>query len=303
MLGSGMELRHLRYFVAVAEEENVTRAALRLHVSQPPLSRQIRDLEEELRVELFKRTAKSLSLTEAGKVFLAEARAVLERAEEAVQAARATAAGGEGEIQVGYAPSPTGEFLSWVLNAFERRKPGVRVVLRDLTSVEMLAGLRAKRLHAALVVEHIGVLPAGLKFERLRSYRVGVILPKHHRLARRRVLRLDDVLGEPMAGLSRTEYGDYHTWLRSVLGKSWKKLRIVEECDGAMSLMTAVESGRAIAISAESIMSVAGDRFVFVRLAPAPEPLHVGVCFPASAPDESATKAFVEAARSVAARL
>src|SRR5881296_1826368 len=80
-----MELRHLRYFVAVSEEQNVTRAAARLHVSQPPLSRQIRDLEEELGVALFEHSAKAVRLTEAGKVFLTEARAVLQRADEAVQ--------------------------------------------------------------------------------------------------------------------------------------------------------------------------------------------------------------------------
>ena len=84
-----MELRHLRYFVAVAEAENVSRAALKLHVSQPPLSRQIRDLEDELGFLLLKRTAKSVSLTEAGRTFLNEARAVLQRADEGVKKARA----------------------------------------------------------------------------------------------------------------------------------------------------------------------------------------------------------------------
>src|SRR2546426_9549440 len=83
-----MELRHLRYFVAVAEEQNVTRAAARLHVSQPPLSRQIRDLEDELGVALFDHGAKSVRLTEAGKVFLTEASAVLQRTDEAVQTVR-----------------------------------------------------------------------------------------------------------------------------------------------------------------------------------------------------------------------
>ena len=78
-----MELRHLRYFIAVAEEENITRAAERLHVSQPPLSRQIRDLEEELGAALFERTAKSVRLTDVGRIFLTEARAVLERAQQA----------------------------------------------------------------------------------------------------------------------------------------------------------------------------------------------------------------------------
>src|SRR2546428_5308290 len=104
MLG-GMELRHLRYFVAVAEEQNVTRAAARLHVSQPPLSRQIRDLEDELGIALFDRSAKSVRLTEAGRAFLAEARLVLQRAEDAVEMAQDVAGGKRGEIHVGYAPS------------------------------------------------------------------------------------------------------------------------------------------------------------------------------------------------------
>src|SRR5882672_6542076 len=102
-----MELRHLRYFVAVAETENVSRAALKLHVSQPALSRQIRDLEDELGFLLLERSAKSVRLTEAGRTFLTETRAVLQRAEDAVSAARAKAGGMSGEIQVGYAPSLT----------------------------------------------------------------------------------------------------------------------------------------------------------------------------------------------------
>ena len=94
-----MELRHLRYFVAVAEAENVSRAALKLHVSQPGVSRQIRDLEDEIGFQLFERSAKSVRLTAAGSVFLAEARAVLQRAEEAVAKARAVAGGTGGRNQ------------------------------------------------------------------------------------------------------------------------------------------------------------------------------------------------------------
>src|SRR3989442_2403021 len=86
-----MELRHLRYFVAVAEEQNVTRAAARLHLSQPPLSRQIRDLEDELGIALFEHGAKAVRLTEAGRVFLIEARAALQRVDDAVQMAKAVA--------------------------------------------------------------------------------------------------------------------------------------------------------------------------------------------------------------------
>src|SRR5262245_21153562 len=137
-----MELRHLRYFVAVAEEQNVTRAAARLHVSQPPLSRQIRDLEEELGVALFTRSARSVRLTEQGRVFLLEARAVLLRVEEAVRAVRATSGGERGELRLGYAPSPTVELLPAALGAFQQAAPKVRVILHDLSSEQLTAGLR-----------------------------------------------------------------------------------------------------------------------------------------------------------------
>ena len=99
-----MELRHLRYFIAVAERENVTRAAARLHVSQPPLSRQIRDLEDELGIPLFEHGAKAVRLTEAGHVFLSEARAVVERANKAVQMVKAVAGGKCGEIHAAALP-------------------------------------------------------------------------------------------------------------------------------------------------------------------------------------------------------
>src|SRR5438270_4992915 len=98
-----MELRHLRYFIAVADEENVSRAAAKLHVSQPGISRQIRDLEDEIGFQLFERSAKSLKLTAAGKTFLTEARAVLSRADEAVKKARSVAGGAGNELDVGYA--------------------------------------------------------------------------------------------------------------------------------------------------------------------------------------------------------
>src|SRR6266566_8568199 len=145
-----MDLRHLGYFVAVAEEQNITRAALRLHVSQPPLSRQIRKLEDDLGIALFDRGAKAVRLTDAGRVFLTEARIVLQRAEDAVQMARAVAGGKRGGIHVGYAPSLTVELLPRALRYFRESNPDVRVQLHDLSTQEMLDGLREGRLHAAL---------------------------------------------------------------------------------------------------------------------------------------------------------
>jgi DNA-binding transcriptional LysR family regulator len=126
-----VELRHLRYFVCVAEIENVSRAALKLHISQPALSRQIRDLEDELRVVLLERTAKSVSLTEAGRVFLKEARAVLERADQAIRKTQAVA-GADIELHVGHSPTPTARLLPVILQAYQRAMPQVRVDVRIL---------------------------------------------------------------------------------------------------------------------------------------------------------------------------
>src|SRR5436190_2240140 len=148
-----MELRHLRYFVAVAEEENVTRAAERLHVSQPPLSRQIRDLEDELGVQLFKRTAKALRLTEAGRLFLTEARAVLERAEQAAHAVKSLAAGLTGDLHVGFAPTLAVDILPRALRQFETECPRIRVHLHDFSTQEMLTGLRKGTIAVALMVQ------------------------------------------------------------------------------------------------------------------------------------------------------
>src|SRR6266852_6767455 len=128
IVGSRVELRHLRYFVAVAETQNVLRAATqKLHVSQPAVSRQIRDLEDELDVHLFERTGKAVSLTDAGRVFLREARAVLERTNEAVRKVRDYSQAGETELHVGYALTPSGHILSATMRAFQKAMPNVHV--------------------------------------------------------------------------------------------------------------------------------------------------------------------------------
>ena len=158
-----MELRHFRYFVAVAEAENVSRAALKLHVSQPGLSRQIRDLEDEIGFKLFERGAKSLKLTNAGKTFLTEAKSVLQHAGEAVNKARAVSGSATGEINVGYAPSLTVQILPAALRAIQEKYPGTRVALHDLSTEEMLAQLGEKKLQVALTVRPPAKSLRGLK--------------------------------------------------------------------------------------------------------------------------------------------
>ena len=147
-----MELRHLRYFVGVAEMENVSRAALKLHVSQPALSAQIRDLEDEIGFLLLERTAKSVRLTKAGRAFLDEARAVLQRADEAVKKARAVAGAEPAELDVGYSPTPVAEILPKTLRAFQHAMPKIHVRLQDRTNQAILDGVRDGRLQLGLIV-------------------------------------------------------------------------------------------------------------------------------------------------------
>jgi LysR family transcriptional regulator, benzoate and cis,cis-muconate-responsive activator of ben and cat genes len=293
-----MELRHLRYFIAVAQEENVSRAALKLHVSQPALSRQIRDLEDEIGFPLFERSAKSLHLTDAGRVFLVEARAVLENAERAVQTARAVATGSTGELHVGYAPSLTARILPPTLRAFQAALPKIRVKLHDLSTEEMLAGLREGTLQIAFLVHLSRALLRGLRFEELLRDPLCVAVPPKHPLATRRRVTAADAAAEPLVTYSRKEYPDAYAHLINVFGPK-RKPRIAEEHDSVSSLIAAVESGVGIAIVSESLSCLAGPRLKIIPLDPPPNPLVIGAAWNPKQFPPAAQKFLESAQRSV----
>jgi DNA-binding transcriptional LysR family regulator len=295
-----MELRHLRYFVAVAELENVSRAALRLHVSQPALSRQVRDLEDELGFPLLRRTAKAVALTDAGRVFLTEAKGVLARAEAAVAAAREVATGRRGELHVGYAPVPTVRILPPALRAFQAEVPGVRVKLHDLSPEEMLAGLRKGTLHLAFLVRPTRAMLRGVRFEALARDALRVAVPRGHRFARLRAVPLAALAAEPLVAYSRKEYPEYHDTLEKLLAAVGGRPRIVEEHDGGTSLVTAVEAGAGVALVAETLACAVGRRLKLLPLTPAPEPLVVGAALLKGAGNAAAEK-LLQCARAQAA--
>ncbi len=252
MLTSKMELRHLRYFIAAAEQENVSRAALKLHVSQPGVSRQIRDLEEEIGFKLFERGPQSLKLTRAGKTFLAEARAVLQRAEDAVKTARAVANKIGGELHVAYAPSLTVKILPQALRVFQEKYPAVRIVLHDLSTEEMLAGVREGKLQIALTVQPKARLLRDLDFKLLARYAMSIAVAPKHRLAKLKSVTLTQLLDEPLIGYTREDYPDYHAHLTRFFATAGRIPEIVEEHDGIASIIAAVESGRGFALVPDS---------------------------------------------------
>ncbi len=275
-----MELRHLRYFVTVAELLNFTKAATKLHVAQPALSRQIRDLEDELGVPLLERNSRFVRLTDAGKAFVTEAHAVLQRADSAIQTAQAFATGERGEIHLGYAPSPTVEVLPQALQAFEKQCPHVRVTLHDLSGQEMLQGLREGRLDAALTVQSSPKQMRGLAFEKLRTYPYCVAVNSTHRLARAKRVTLSQLKNERLVVYSRTEYPEYHEWLTMLFEQSAEKTpAIAEEHDSATSLIAAVEAGRGVALVPSVLSSLAGPRLKLRELHPGSEMLVVGLAY------------------------
>jgi LysR family transcriptional regulator, benzoate and cis,cis-muconate-responsive activator of ben and cat genes len=274
-----MELRHLRYFIAAGEGENVSRAALKLHVSQPALSRQIRDLEDELGFLLFQRSAKSVRLTEAGRAFLTEARALLQRTEDAVQAARAIATGARGELHVGYAPSLTARFLPQTLRGFQAQSPGVRVKLHDFSTGEMLAGLREGTLQMAFIVRLTPAMQRGLRFEALTRDAFCLAVAPKHPLARRRTVKLAEIVREPLITYSAKDYPEAYENLAAMFAVIKSKPRIAEEHDSVSSLIAAVEAGNGVAIAVQSLACTAGPRLKLIPFSPALPPLVVGAAW------------------------
>src|SRR5213075_3566130 len=159
-------------------------AAAKLRIAQPALSRQVQDLEDEMGVELMKRSPRGVTLTAEGKLFLDEVRELLKRADESVEKVRALARGEYGELHVGYAPSPTAEILPPALAAFQKAVPRVKVLLHDLSSDELIAGLQNGTLQLAIMVPPAGDQTTGIQFELLRTYPLCVAMTDVYPFAR-----------------------------------------------------------------------------------------------------------------------
>ena len=274
-----MELRHLRYFVAVAEMENVSRAAMqRLHVSQPSLSRQIRDLEDEIGVPLLERTAKSVRLTEAGRAFQDDARELLRLAEEAVKRARDVAKAEPSEVHIGYSPMATAEVLPKTLRAFQRAMPNVHVRSHDLSNKDIFDGIRDGRLQLGLIVPPTKASAVhDMRYEELFQARVCVAVAPQHSFARRRAVPISEVAAEPLIGLTSDDYPSYYDFLSNVFSKVKQKPRMMEEHDSVCGIISAVEAGTGVTISIDALGHSFGNRVKILHITPEPKPVSVGI--------------------------
>jgi len=258
-----MELRHLRYFIAVAEEQNITRAAKRLHVSQPPLSRQIRDLETEMGLALFERSARAISLTEAGRLFLLEARAVVHRVEDAVSFIKSIADRKPSRVRVGCCLTPSIEIIPRALRAFQRTNPLATIDLRSTRIHDMPRALRSGELDVCVGVCRSPEDFRGLSIEPLGAYPLRVAVHKRHRFARLRKV--------PMSELATQTILWAHGQMKLLLPHA-SGLKTIEEYDSLESLIAGVETGRGVTIVSQVISRITGGRLVLRPLKPSPQP-------------------------------
>ena len=236
------------------------------------------DLEDEIGVDLMKRSPRGVTLTAEGKLFLDEVRELLKRADESVEKVRALARGEYGELHVGYAPSPTVEILPPALAAFQKAVPRVKVLLHDLSSDELIAGLQNATLELAVMVgQPVGEETAGIQFEVLRTYPVCVAMTAAHPFARLKSVSLDKLAAEPLVGFRRKDYPEYYRSLDRLFASVHAKPRIAVECDSASSLITEVEAGRGVALSTTIFKLVAGKRLLYRPLTGTTEVVSVGI--------------------------
>lgn len=190
-----MELRHLRYFVAVAEELNFSRAAEKLHIAQPPLSQQIQDLEAELGVQLFERTKRRVQLTEAGKVFLEEVKKVFEQVNQAIKVAQKTSRGEVGKLAIAFNSSATYSVLPKLLYEFRQRCPDIELILQELTTNQQLEKLSQNQIDLGLL--YLPVNKKELKVISLLKESLTIALSANHPLANRSEIAIADLIDEP----------------------------------------------------------------------------------------------------------
>ncbi len=239
-----MDLKHLRYFIALAEELHFGRAAERLGISQPPLSQQIARLEKELGVSLLRRTSRSVALTAGGQAFLEEARRTLAQAQHAVHVARGAERGEVGELRVGFVPAcgaiPRG------VRRFTRQYPAVRLTLRNLTTADQLEQLASGKLHVGFV--HLPIDARGLIVELVQQDSVLAAVPERHPLAGQPAVSLRSFAGEPFIRFPRGAAPGLHDYMITAFREAGVTARVAHETDSILARLRMVGAGLGLSL-------------------------------------------------------
>lgn len=263
-----MELRHLRYFVAVADELNFTRAAEKLRLAQPSLTRQIRSLEAELGVRLFDRSRNRVVLTEEGRNFLADARRLVALSVESVRAVQRFSRGESDQLNLGYLFKFNFDLLPATLRTFSVRCPEIAVNLFDLSPAAQLRALEARKIDLGFVGLHPGTSPASpLVWERVARHRIVVALPAHHPLARKHRIPIADLRSVFFVAMSDETHPGSRAWLNGLCQPGGFSPRVLQDVDLETGLMTFVAEGLGVTLAREQIRNLPHRGVVFRPLA------------------------------------
>ncbi|HEY3328704.1 MAG TPA: LysR family transcriptional regulator [Capsulimonadaceae bacterium] len=250
-----IELRHMRYFVAVAEELHFGRAAQKLYIAQPPLSQQIRHLEQQIGVELFDRSHRRVRLTEPGRVFLDQARKTLAQAEYSIKSAQASAIGETGRIEVGFVSSATfDDIIPSIIRNFRERHPGVVLALHELTSAEQVQALRDGTIHVGFVRPPVG--DDTLTLETVLSEPLVAALPSSHPLARAESVNLADLANDSFVMLPRHMNLSLHDQILSLCQDAGFSPRVAQEAIQLQTITSLVAAGIGVSLVPASLQNV-----------------------------------------------
>jgi DNA-binding transcriptional LysR family regulator len=256
-----LEARQMRYFVAVAEELHFGRAAVRLHMSQPPLSQQIRQLEELLGVQLFARTKRLVKLTHAGGVFLDQARALLIGLDDAVDTVRAAARGEAGLLRLGCTAASAYSIVPPLMRSFKERYPNVEVVLQERLTSDQARDLNEGRLDIGLV--RLPIDQPGLATEKLLEERLIAAIPADHPLASERIVDINDLQGLPLICFSREGARYFHDMVERLLTANHVSPVVVQRATQLHVVVALVSAGLGLAVVPDAAARVLVDRVVY----------------------------------------
>jgi DNA-binding transcriptional LysR family regulator len=291
-----IDLRQFRYFLAVSEESNFGRAAVRLHISQPPLSRQIRQLEERLGVELFVRTGAGVTLTKAGAAFLPEVRRTLAQADKAVAAARAARGTGSGRFVVGYTTVFDRSVIPDVVEALHERFPNWRIATKGKHSISLVRDIKNGSMDVAFIGLHTEA--KGLRVETLLEEPLVLALPASHPLARKRRLGFDDLRDESIFRFERRLNPGFYDHCQAFFEGIDFRPRTIPEPDDHHILLGLIAEGRGIAFISPSLQHVKRQGVVFRPLKEEARKLSSGIAVAYAESNSSAVLAhFLELVR------
>jgi len=263
-----VELRHLRDFIAVADELSFTRAAKKLHVAQPSLTQQIKLLEEELGVRLLDRIKGRVSLTEAGKVFLIASRRVIALSEESVHAVQRFNRNETKQLRIGYVASLHYHLLPATLAAFQRAYPEVALNLFDMTCAQQLEALEAGKVDLGFIGLRESLTGTNFQAEAVAIYEILVALPKTHPLSKKFKINLKELESYFFVGMSEQHYPGWGEWMRRIVSEAGFMPRTLQEADGPLAVLAFVAAGLGAALLPEQVKLIAHPGVAFRPLKP-----------------------------------